>query len=68
MSSKQRSAPLKGLKERRLFRGLTQKDLGAVVGLTQSHYRQIEEGVIRLDIHRAKLFADYLECPIEGLL
>jgi transcriptional regulator with XRE-family HTH domain len=68
MTSKQRTPPLYGLREKRIFRCLTQADLGAVIGTTQSHYRQIEEGIIRLDVHRAKKLAEHLECTIDELL
>lgn len=68
MATKQRSEPLRGLKEKRVFRNLTQKDGGDVIGVSQSHYRQLEEGIVRLDVHRAKKLADWLECPIEELL
>jgi transcriptional regulator with XRE-family HTH domain len=60
--------PLSGLRERRVFRRITQTDLAALIGVNQSHYRQIERGDVRLDVHRAKLLADRLECSIEDLL
>lgn len=66
--TKQRSAPLLGLKAKREFRSITQTDMAKVIEVTQSHYRQIEEGVIRCDVHRAKKLADALKCTIEELL
>lgn len=68
MADKQRGPALGGLRERRIFRGLTQQELADVIGVNQSHYRQFETGGVRLDVHRAKLLADRLECRIEGLL
>lgn len=66
--SKQRSEPLLGLREKRIFRNITQGDMGHVIGVTQSHYRQFEEGIIRLDVQRAKKLARALECSIDELL
>lgn len=63
-----RSPPLKGLKERREFRGMNQHDAGQIVGVGQSHYRQFETGHVRLDIQRAKKLADAFDCTIEELL
>ena len=60
--------PLNGLREKRIFRGKSQNEAGAVIGVTQSHYRCFETGKVRLDIYRAKKLADWLECPIEELL
>lgn len=67
--SKQPNAPLRGLRIKRQFRNITQGDMGRVIGVNQSHYRQLEEGIIRLDVHRAKLLADALDhCTIDELL
>jgi transcriptional regulator with XRE-family HTH domain len=63
-----RCPPLAGLRERRLFRRLTQVELAGTIGVNQSHYRQIETGGVRLDVHRAKMLADKLGCSIEELL
>lgn len=60
--------PLEGLRERRLFRNLTQTELAAEIGVNQSHYRQFESGGVRLDVHRAKKLADKLDCSIDELL
>jgi transcriptional regulator with XRE-family HTH domain len=60
--------PLNGLRERRIFRGLNQKEAGAIIGVGQSHYRQFETGHVRLDIQRAKLLADKFDCTMEELL
>lgn len=68
MTTTQRSAPLHGLEAKREFRNITQKDMGALIGVTQSHYRQFEKGVIRLDVQRAKVLAEALECTIDELL
>jgi transcriptional regulator with XRE-family HTH domain len=69
MPATQRSAPLLGLREKRIFRGITQSDMGKVIGVTQSHYRQFEEGIIRLDVQRAKKLALALDnCTIDELL
>jgi transcriptional regulator with XRE-family HTH domain len=65
---KHRYPPLEGMREKRLFRDLTQTDMGKLIKTTQSHYRQIEEGIIRLDVHRAKIIANFLECTIDELL
>jgi transcriptional regulator with XRE-family HTH domain len=59
---------LNGLKEKRVFRGLTQSAGAKIVGVTQSHYRKFESGEVRLDIQRAKLLADWLGCSMEELL
>jgi transcriptional regulator with XRE-family HTH domain len=63
-----KSPPLDGLRERRTFRRLTQTHMAEVLGVNQSHYRQFENGMTRLDIHRAKKLADYFGCAIEDLL
>lgn len=68
MPATKRTAPLLGLKEKRVFRNITQADMGAIISVTQSHYRQFEEGIVRLDVQRAKKLADALECSIEELL
>lgn len=60
--------PLWGLRDRREFRHITQTEMGVVIGVNQSHYRQIEVGIVRLDVHRAKLLADRLGCSIDELL
>jgi transcriptional regulator with XRE-family HTH domain len=60
--------PLKGLHARREFRGLTQDAMGAMIAVSQSHYRRFETGEVRLDIHRAKTLADALGCSIEELM
>lgn len=62
------NAPLKGLEARREFRNMTQREAGAIIGVTQSHYRQFEIGKVRLDIYRAHLLAKAFECHIEDLL
>ena len=68
MPATKRSAPLLGLREKRIFRNITQGDMGKVIDVTQSHYRQFEEGIIRLDVQRARKLADALECSIDELL
>lgn len=60
--------PLKGLQARREFRGMTQGAVGQLIDMSQSHYRKIELGLSRLDVHRAKKLADAFECSIEELL
>lgn len=67
-STKQRAEPLRGLRAKREFRGLTQADVGAIIGVSQSHYRQFEQGIVRLDVQRAKLIATAFECTIDELL
>lgn len=60
--------PLNGLKARREFAKLSTTDLAPVVDVTQSHYVKIENGKVRLDVHRAYLLARRLGCTIEELL
>jgi transcriptional regulator with XRE-family HTH domain len=60
--------PLNGLRERRLFRNITQTQAAAIVDVNQSHYRQFETGQTRLDVHRAKRLADHFGCTMEDLL
>ena len=60
--------PLRGLTERREFRNMTQREAGEIIGVTQSHYRQFEIGMVRLDIYRAAKLAEALDCHIEDLL
>ncbi len=62
-----RSKPLWGLRKRREAAGMTQAQIGAIIGVNQSHYRQFESGGVRLDITRAKALASWLECKIEDL-
>jgi transcriptional regulator with XRE-family HTH domain len=68
MPPKQRAAPLTGLREKRIFRNIPQGKMGAYINVSQSHYRQLEEGITRLDVHRAKTLADVLGCTIDDLL
>jgi transcriptional regulator with XRE-family HTH domain len=68
MTRETRGPALDGLRERRLFRNITQVECAELIGVTQSHYRQFETGNVRLDVHRAKKLADLLECRIEDLL
>jgi transcriptional regulator with XRE-family HTH domain len=42
--------------------------MAEVIDVNQSHYRQMETGGVRLDVHRAKLLADRLNCTIDELL
>lgn len=67
-TAKLRAPPLLGLREKRLFRGWTQADMGQLIGVTQSHYRQFEEGIIRLDVQRAHKLAQAMTCSIDELL
>lgn len=60
--------PLRGLRERRLFRNMNQADAGRIIGVGQSHYRQFESGHVRLDLQRAKKLADAFDCSLEELL
>lgn len=68
MPEEPRNPPLRGLRERRIFRRLNQQHLAEVIGVTQSHYRQFEVGNVRLDVHRALLLARVLNCSIEELV
>ena len=60
--------PLKGLMMRREFHNMTQGQAGVLIGVSQSHYRKVELGETRLDVHRAKKLAEALDCSIEDLL
>jgi transcriptional regulator with XRE-family HTH domain len=62
------SPPLSGLKLRRETSDFTQYDLAAAIEVTQSHYRKLEAGAVRLDVYRAKLLAGKLGCRIDDLL
>lgn len=66
--SEPKNPPLNGLREKRLFRQIIQQELADLIGVSQSHYRQIETGGVRLDIHRAAKLAKHLECHVEELL
>jgi transcriptional regulator with XRE-family HTH domain len=68
MAREAKSPPLLGLRERRLFRHLTQQELAEEIDVNQSHYRQMETGGVRLDVHRAKKLAEKLDCSIDELL
>lgn len=57
-----------GLAQRREFHNLTQGDLGAVIGVSQSQMNKFEKGLVRLDVHRALKLAKRLGCSIEDLL
>lgn len=59
---------LDGLRERRLFRNISQSAMAALIEMQQSHYRRVETGEVRLDLHRAKILADHLGCKLEDLL
>lgn len=60
--------PLLGLRERRVFRRISQVEMASILGCGQSHYRMFETGQVRLDLHRAKKLADRLECTLDDLL
>lgn len=62
------SKPLAGLKAARLERGHSQQAAGDRIGVTKSHMGKIETGGARLDVHRAKVLADWLGVPMEALL
>lgn len=68
MAKEPRTPPLRGLRERRIFRGITQQEMADILEVNQSHYRQFESGGVRLDVHRALKLAQKLECTIEELL
>jgi transcriptional regulator with XRE-family HTH domain len=68
MSREPKSPPLGGLRERRLFRNFTQQEMADEIDVNQSHYRQMETGGVRLDVHRAKKLAEKLDCSIDELL
>lgn len=68
MAREAKSPPLAGLRERRIFHCMTQTEMADEIGVNQSHYRQIENGGVRLDVHRARKLADKLGCTIEQLL
>jgi hypothetical protein len=38
------------------------------IDVNQSHYRQMETGGVRIDVHRAKKLAEKLDCSIDELL
>lgn len=60
--------PLLGLRQRREFHGLTQGAAAAIIGVNQGHYRKIEMGEVRIDVHRAHFLALAFDCSIEQLL
>jgi transcriptional regulator with XRE-family HTH domain len=62
------SPPLLGLEMRREFHNLTQAQMATVANVSQSQYQKFEKGGVRLDVHRAKLFAIRLNCSIDDLL
>lgn len=53
---------------RREFHNLTQAQMATVANVSQSQYQKFEKGGVRLDVHRAKLFAIRLNCSIDDLL
>lgn len=60
--------PLGGLQLRREQSPFNRTELAAVTGVSQSHYCKIENGAVRLDIHRAAKLAAKLGCRIEELI
>lgn len=60
--------PLNGLRLRREQSDFDQTELGAAIGVTQSHYRKLEAGLVRLDVYRAALLAKKFGCRIDDLL
>lgn len=62
------SPQLKGLKLRREQSDFTQTDLADAIEVTQSHYRKLEAGQVRLDIYRGSVLAKMLGCSIDDLL
>jgi transcriptional regulator with XRE-family HTH domain len=58
--------PLKGLKA---LRGDTpQREIGALIGVTQSQLNKFETGAVRLDLHRAAVLAKHFGVSIDMLL
>jgi DNA-binding XRE family transcriptional regulator len=62
------SPPLNGLKMRRETSDFTQAEIAKSIDVTQSHYRKLESGAVRLDVYRAALLAKKLGCRIDDLL
>lgn len=62
------SPPLNGLRLRREQSDYVQAELAKAIGVTQSHYRKLEDGLVRLDIYRAAVLAKQLGCRIDDLL
>lgn len=61
------SPPLRGLQSRREFRNMTQAALADGI-CSQSQLNKFEKGAVRLDVYRAKLIAERLDCTIDELL
>lgn len=49
----------------RLQKGISQKQLAEVLGISRSHYCSVEKGIRPLSKHYAELLADFYELPLE---
>lgn len=58
----------KRLREVRLNRKLTMREISAVLGLQTSHYSQIEYGNRRIKLETLLVFCEYTGVPIEKML
>lgn len=59
---------LKALQDARIKRGLTQKEAGALIGKTQSHYGKIERGAVSLSAKDAAKLCSEFDLQLSDLL
>lgn len=60
--------PGKKIRQLRISRGLTQKQLAREVGCTDSHITQIERGQVNPSLKRLRMIAGVLQVPVAKLL
>ena len=56
--------PFERLRQHRLLRNLTQKDLADAVGTTQSHLSKYEAGLRKIPPETAERLAHFFQCDV----
>ena len=56
------------LKEARKFKGLTQKEVGAKLSMTQQQYSRFENGIFELNYEQLKLICELYDISCDYLL
>lgn len=65
---KREGEPFERLRQHRLLRNLTQKDLADAVGSTQSHLSKYEAGLRKIPPETAERLAHFFQCDVTEFL
>lgn len=58
----------KGIKIRRIRKGLRQSDMAKKAGLSQTHFSNVENGHVMLSLKKMFEVAELLSCTVDDLL